>query len=130
MDVDLLDVFPHMHYLGKNFEATATRPDGSTVPLIRIPRWDFRWQGSYLYREPVHLPKGTRIDARFAYDNSADNPSNPSTPPIRVTEGWQSTDEMCLFYFKVVPAEPERVNALRRAMYRSFERSPRVGKSD
>ena len=35
----------------------------------------------YNYKQPVVLPKGTRIDVRITYDNSADNPRNPSNPP-------------------------------------------------
>lgn len=121
--VDVIDVSPHMHYLGKDVDVFATLPDGTREPLIRIDRWDFRWQGAYVYREPVRLPKGTRIDAHFSYDNSSDNPFNPSSPPRRVTEGWRTTDEMCLFFFTVVPTERGELRALHEAMFASFDRS-------
>ena len=52
-------------------------PDGSTVPLIWIKDWDFNWQGAYTYASPVKLPKGTRIDLEYTYDNSEKNPRNP-----------------------------------------------------
>ncbi len=68
------------------------------------------------------MPKGTRIEAIFQYDNSSANPFNPSSPPIRVKEGWQTTDEMCLFYFSVVPDEPSDVGKLQRASVASFLR--------
>ena len=74
----MVDVSPHMHYLGKSVEVTATLPDGSDRPLIRIDDWDFRWQGAYFYRRPVALPAGSRIDAYFRFDNSDENPFNPS----------------------------------------------------
>ena len=122
-DVDVIDVSPHMHYLGKSVEVVATLPSGAEEPLIRIDDWDFRWQGAYFYRKPVHLPQGSRIDAYFRFDNSAENPFNPSDPPIRVKEGWRTTDEMCLFYFTVVPRQPERTESLYRAMFGSFMRS-------
>jgi hypothetical protein len=122
-DVDLIDVSPHMHYLGKTVEVSATLPDGTDRELIRINDWDFRWQGAYTFRAPVHLPAGSRIDAFYRFDNSAENPHNPSVPPIRVSEGWRTTDEMCLFYFTVVPRNPEDTGALYRAMYASFGRS-------
>ena len=130
MDVVVLDAFPHMHYLGKRVEATATLPTGEQVPLIRINDWDFRWQGTYIYRDPLELPKGTRIDARFAFDNSDANPFNPSSPPIRVREGWETTDEMCLFYFNVVPSRPRAVDELHSAMFSSFQRSARDRSSE
>ena len=121
--VELVDISPHMHYLGKRVEVSATLPDGLEEPLIQIDDWDFRWQGAYFYREPVRLPEGTRIDAYFQFDNSAANPSNPSSPPIQVSEGWRTTDEMCLFYFTVVPERPEHLDDIYGAMYQSFMRS-------
>jgi len=121
-DVDLIDVTPHMHYLGREVEAYATLPDGEQMPLIKIDDWDFRWQDSYVYREPVRLPKGTRIEALFRFDNSATNPFNPSSPPQRVREGWQTTDEMCLFYFSIVPVEARTLGAIQRAAIESFLR--------
>jgi len=122
-DVDLIDVSPHMHYLGKSVEVTATLADGDEQPLIRIEDWDFRWQGAYFYRRPVLLPAGSRIDAYFRFDNSAENPFNPSSPPIRVREGWRTTDEMCLFYFTVVPHDRSGTEGLYGAMFQSFARS-------
>ena len=122
-DMDLIEASPHMHYLGKMVEVTATLPDGLEEPLIKIDGWDFRWQGAYFYREPVSLPKGTRIDAYFQFDNSSTNPFNPSSPPIRVEEGWRTTDEMCLFFFTVVPEEGADIERIHEAMYDSFGRS-------
>ncbi|MEM7200095.1 MAG: redoxin domain-containing protein [Planctomycetota bacterium] len=122
VDLSIIDITPHMHYLGKEVEAVATLPDGTETPLIRIADWDFRWQDTYVYREPVHLPKGTRIHARFRFDNSATNPANPSSPPQRVSNGWQTTDEMCLLYFTVATDRPTPPVALWRAMFASFAR--------
>jgi hypothetical protein len=84
----------HAHYLAKEMKATATLPDGKVQPLLWIKDWDFNWQDRYTYKDPVHLPKGTRIDVRITYDNSADNPRNPSHPPKQVWWGEQSFDEM------------------------------------
>jgi hypothetical protein len=84
----------HAHYLAKEMKATATLPDGKVQPLLWIKDWDFNWQDRYTYKEPVYLPKGTRIDVRITYDNSADNPRNPSHPPKQVWWGEQSFDEM------------------------------------
>jgi len=121
-DVELIQVTPHMHYLGREVEAYAELPDGTQEPLIRIDDWDFRWQDTYVYREPVRLPEGTILEAFFRFDNSAENPFNPSDPPARVKEGWQTTDEMCLFYFTVVPRRDEDRGALQLASFQSFLR--------
>jgi hypothetical protein len=57
MAVDLLGIYPHAHYLGKDMLATALLPDGTTKALIDIKRWDLNWQAVYRYAEPVFLPK-------------------------------------------------------------------------
>ncbi|HYT74702.1 MAG TPA: hypothetical protein VEL79_08140 [Vicinamibacterales bacterium] len=94
VDVKALSIAAHAHYLAKEMKATATLPDGSPQPLLWIPDWDFNWQDRYTYKAPVMLPKGTRIDVRLTYDNSTDNPRNPSAPPKEVHWGEQSFDEM------------------------------------
>lgn len=103
-DMQILSVMAHAHYLGKEFKATATLPDGSTRPLLWIKDWDFNWQDRYVYKEPVALPKGTRIEVTVSWDNSADNPRNPCNPPVRVQWGLQSTDEMAGVRFQAVTA--------------------------
>ena len=59
IDVDLLGIYPHAHYLGKDMLATAMLPDGTTKTLIHIKHWDLNWQAVYRYAEPVFLPKNT-----------------------------------------------------------------------
>ena len=49
LDVDVLAIYPHAHYLGKELEATATLPDGTRETLIDIKRWDLNWQAVYRY---------------------------------------------------------------------------------
>ena len=107
VDVRVYLANPHAHYLGKEFKATATLPDGTTKPLLWIQDWDFNWQDGYNYKEPVMLPKGTRVDVRITYDNSASNPRNPSNPPKRVWWGEESTDEMGSISFGLVPVRRE-----------------------
>ena len=103
-DITLVGVVPHMHLLGKSMTATATLPDGTSRTLIDVPRWNYNWQDEYYYERPFPLPKGTRIDLVAAFDNSADNPGNPSSPPKRVTWGEGTLDEM-LFCFFLMTAE-------------------------
>jgi Tfp pilus assembly protein PilF/mono/diheme cytochrome c family protein len=103
LDVDLLGIYPHAHYLGKDLLATAKLPNGTTETLIHIPRWDLNWQAVYRYATPVSLPKGTTISMRYAYDNSEDNPLNPNDPPKRVLAGNRSSDEMAHLWLQVLP---------------------------
>jgi hypothetical protein len=75
--------------------------------MLWIPDWNFNWQDQYYYKEPVLLPKGTRIDISISYDNSADNPRNPCSPPRRVQWGMQSYDEMGGVRFEMVAVHAE-----------------------
>jgi len=106
----------HAHYVGKEMKMTATLPDGSMKPLIWIADWDFNWQDPYIYKDAVTLPKGTRIDATLKYDNSTDNPRNPSNPPKRVWWGEESFDEMGTVGMTLVAAHQEDEAALQQAL--------------
>jgi len=103
VDVNLLAVYPHAHYLGKDLQALATLPDGSTKTLIHIPQWNLNWQAVYRYAVPLALPKGTAISMRYIYDNSSENVANPNDPPRRVVAGNRSSDEMAHLWLQVLP---------------------------
>ena len=113
-DADLIGITPHAHLLCREMKVDARLPDGGTVPLIWIKDWDFNWQGQYRYAAPVHLPKGTRIEMQYVYDNSDGNPHNPSDPPKRVTYGEQTTDEMALLFLQFVLPRPQDAVRFRR----------------
>lgn len=97
--ITLMDVIPHMHWLGHDMTVTATLPDGTKKELIDVDHYDFNWQTRYAYAQPVHLPAGTELSLVAHYDNSSNNIHNPNNPPKRVTFGEQTTDEMCYAFF-------------------------------
>jgi len=103
-EVIMVGVVPHMHLLGKSMKVTATMPDKTVKTLIDIKNWNYNWQDEYYYERPFKLPAGTRLDVEAVFDNSADNPSNPSSPPKRVMWGDGTKDEM-LFCFFLLSAE-------------------------
>src|SRR5712691_2308509 len=47
LDVELLAIYPHAHYLGREMQALATLPNGSVKKLIHIQHWDLNWQAVY-----------------------------------------------------------------------------------
>jgi hypothetical protein len=47
--------------VGESLEVTAIEPDGEVRRLIWIRHWRPEWQRTYYFREPLRLPKGTRI---------------------------------------------------------------------
>jgi hypothetical protein len=116
VDATIHTIAPHMHQLGREMKLTATLPDGKTKPLIWVRDWDWNWQGRYSYKEPVHLPKGSKIDLEAYYDNSADNPANPNTPPKAVKWGEQTSDEMCLCFFSITTEKDADAAAIRKAI--------------
>jgi len=102
-EVELLAIYPHAHYLGKDLLATATFPDGSSKTLIHIPRWNLNWQAVFYYDSEVVLPAGTRVSMRYVYDNSPANTANPFHPPQHVGGGNRTTDEMAHLWLQVLP---------------------------
>jgi Tfp pilus assembly protein PilF len=115
VDADVLSVYPHAHYLGKEMQAYATLPDGSTRWLLSIKRWDFHWQQEYRYLKPIALPRGTTLTMKYTYDNSADNHHNPHKPPVPVVYGPNSSDEMGDLWVQVLPRSPADAATLVRA---------------
>ncbi|HEY7211412.1 MAG TPA: tetratricopeptide repeat protein [Bryobacteraceae bacterium] len=123
--VDALAIYPHAHYLGKTIEAWAVLPGGEKRWLIRIPDWDINWQAEYEYKNPVHLPKGTRLEMKISYDNSTSNPRNPNLPPRLVLAGNRSHDEMGHVWLQLLPARKEdRLELQDAVMRRRLEKYP------
>ncbi len=94
VDTDAAGVSAHAHYLASRMKMTATLPDGQVKTLLSIGDWNFNWQDQYYFRDLVSLPAGTKLDAEIHWNNSIANPNNPANPPVRVTWGEQSKDEM------------------------------------
>lgn len=122
VSVTLLSVYPHAHYLGSEMRAFATLPDGSVKSLLHIPRWNFHWQQDYRYVTPIPLPRGTKVTMRYTFDNSAANPHNPNTPPIRVQAGPRAVDEMAEFGMQVLTGSSD--DALR--LLQEFDRRDKL----
>ncbi len=112
--VDGVGVSAHAHYLAKQLKMTATLPDGVVKTLLWIKDWDFAWQDKYFFKDYVPLPAGTRLDAEIHWDNSADNPRNPASPPVRVTWGEETKDEMGSVSLIAVPHEESDLALLRQ----------------
>jgi len=113
VSVQVLGIYPHAHYLGREITLTAAMPDSGRLELLDIPSWNFNWQDAYRLAEPVRLAAGTRLEGRFVYDNTADNPLNPSRPPRRVLYGPRSADEMGEIWIQLVPVEGDDLETLR-----------------
>jgi len=92
--LSLLGIAPHCHLLGKDWTVYAVTPTNDTLKLISIPEWDFNWQGAYYYKSPIVIPTGSVLHAYGTYDNTTNNPFNPANPPVTVSWGEGTNDEM------------------------------------
>jgi len=109
---DAVGVGGHAHYLARVMKMTASLPGGEVKTLLVIKDWDFAWQDRYFFQQLVPLPSGTRLDVEIHWDNSAENPRNPSSPPVRVTWGEESKDEIGSISLIAVPHEESDLAAL------------------
>jgi len=78
-------------------------PDGSKTTILSVPRYNFNWQTYYMFKEPLQVPKGSKILSTAWYDNSAGNRSNPD-PTSDVMWGDQTWEEMQYTGILVSPA--------------------------
>ena len=124
-DLTAYSIIPHMHLLGREIKVTATLPDGAVKPLVWIKDWDFNWQGNYRYDKPIVLPKDTRVDLEYTYDNSDSNPRNPNSPIVPVGWGERTSDEMCLAFLGVT-LDYEKLQPGMKALKALMQRTDRV----
>lgn len=114
--ITLVGVLPHMHLVGKEMKVVARHPEGALDPLVWVREWDFRWQDNYRFARPLRLEAETRLELEAFYDNSSENPQNPSDPPRRVVFGEKTNDEMCLCFLTVAVDDPADVWLIRGAV--------------
>lgn len=91
-------VVPHMHYRGKSIKFMALLPNDSLKTIVSIPDFNFNWQWLYKLKDPVSIPRGSKIIVEGIYDNTHQNPLNPD-PNKELHYGIQSTDEMLIGFF-------------------------------
>ena len=96
-DSHIESLHPHMHVRGKDFLYKLVYPDGTSKVLLWVPRYDFAWQLTYFFKEPVAAPKGSRLEVVAHHDNSLKNKYNPD-PTREVRWGDQTWDEMMIGY--------------------------------
>ncbi len=101
-DSYIKSITPLAHLLCRSWEVFAVLPDQSTLPLLTIADWDFHWREKYVFNEYLFLPKGTRIVATARYDNTRENPYNPSDPSFLTKKGPHMFDENFLCYFELI----------------------------
>lgn len=99
-DALLHSVFLHTHYRGRAGSLEMVKPDGTREMLVSLPRYDFNWQRTYTFTDPVKVPAGAKLVATYWYDNSVRNPANPDATKTIVwgPQSWEEMHYTSLYY--------------------------------
>ena len=77
-------LWPNVGVGATSVEVTAIRPDGVVEPLLWLKDYRSDWPSSYVFKEPIALPAGTRLAVTAYYDNAGDAPLR-ARPSLSVT---------------------------------------------
>jgi Secretion system C-terminal sorting domain len=103
--ISIFSTFPHSHKVCSSIINYAD--NGTiTVPLIKINKWDFNWQGYYRFPNLVKIPTGYTLRSSHVYDNTTNNLNNPNSPPQNVTAGTSTGNEMLFDAFQWLYYQP------------------------
>lgn len=94
-DLHIVTFMPHLHMRGKAMEFKAFYPDGRSEVLNSVPNYDFNWQIVYYAKQPLAIPKGTKILVTTVWDNSTKNKYNPD-PAKDIRWGDPTYEEMTI----------------------------------
>ncbi len=104
-NVIITSLTPHMHLRGKAMQIIAALPGGQRQTLLSVPDYEFNWQFTYHPKDPIYLPKGTRIEVHGHFDNSANKAGNPDPTKV-IRWGSASENEMMDGWIEYVDATP------------------------
>ncbi|HZR26004.1 MAG TPA: hypothetical protein VFA59_20560, partial [Vicinamibacterales bacterium] len=124
-DVTLWSALPHTHLRGKRWEVREITPDGTEKLILNVPKYDFNWQTDYVFKEPIHLAKGTKLRTSAWYDNSTGNKANPD-PTKDVTWGDQTWEEMQFTAFTFTVDQPTTSTAAPALQARQASEAPQA----
>jgi hypothetical protein len=69
-----IGIRPEPEHAIESARIVATLPDGRIEPLLWLYRFDPKWQRTFVFREPLELPKGTVVESsaplRFLLDTA------------------------------------------------------------
>lgn len=107
-DVDLVGVIVKGGAFLRRVRLDAIAADGRRTPLLSIDDWRMALAEPWLFRDPVSVAAGSRLELRLGFDNSDANPQQPADPPRRVTAGLPPDHEDATCIVLVAPAERGR----------------------
>lgn len=106
-DISILSIQPHAHLLCEKIQVYIKTAQNIVIPVLKIDKWDFRWQRVYKLKYPIKAPAGSNIFLEGTYNNTIHNPNNPYNPPQDIPESIKTKDEMLQLWFDFVAYQKE-----------------------
>ena len=96
----------HMHQLGtRGYQAVRRgKSENNEECLLEVPRWDFAWQDTFRFQQPLTFNPGDDLYLECEWDNTPGNQGwvdGAQLEPRDVFWGEGTQDEMCLGVFMV-----------------------------
>jgi hypothetical protein len=107
-DMQIAGYMPHMHVRGKDMKYEVIYPDGRRETLLNVPKFNFNWQMFYALKNPLNIPKGSKLIVTAHFDNSKKNKYNPD-PTVPVRWGDPTYDEMMIGWMDIIIDNPLKV---------------------
>ena len=105
-DIQLLSLTPQANLICRSWEMYALIPDQrDPVKLLKINDWNFNWKQTYRFASPVILPKGSVVHCLAQYDNTLENPCNPSDRPVDIGWGAHIFNELLFVHAEMMFAD-------------------------
>jgi hypothetical protein len=101
-DVELLAIVPEAKFFAYVMEVLAVPPQGDAKTLLSTVRWTPYWNGSFVFKSPVRLERGSKIVSNTVYENEAHSAINEGTRPRLVHSGPGLDQEVCRTHYLVV----------------------------
>ena len=77
-------IWPKLGPGATSVEITAFRPDGTVEPMLWLNNYRTEWPTSYILKEPIALPAGTRLMMTAYYDNVTET-ALPARAALHIT---------------------------------------------
>ncbi|MDQ3141870.1 MAG: hypothetical protein M3Q56_06445, partial [Bacteroidota bacterium] len=105
-DIQVLSITPQSNLFCRSWELYAKIPKNEVpVKLVKIRDWNFNWKQTYRPSNPIILPAGTIIHALANFDNTTENPCNPSDKPSDVIWGAHLFSDLFMVHFEYLPTK-------------------------
>ena len=83
-----------MHVLGDAYSFSVGEGEDEEC-LAKSDNYDFENQLAYIFHKDVEVPADTPFNMSCSWNNSADNPNLIHNPPIDISYGERTDEEMC-----------------------------------